>query len=318
MIRNLFFSFIRKNKALHKSAYEVYFALQGIINKYCSFLPRFKTERLVSKIRRQLGEKGIYEFTFLNNLLFLKQGQSYFVYIPESKGGSIHFITDSSEKFMAELMQMNLDADSVFFDIGSNFGYYAINIAHKLKKGKVFAFEAVRRTFNYLKSNIEFNKLNNISANLLAVSDKNGFLDVTTDKFGCNHISSFKNGHTSCVDSITLDSFVLKNSINRIDMIKCDIEGAEYLVLIGAKESIKKFQPIFFLELKDVWMSRFNTSPLDAFSLFKNYGYTYWLICGNEIQKGSNYLNVASDLSKTINFIFVPKCRTLNLNRKKD
>jgi FkbM family methyltransferase len=45
------------------------------------------------------------------------------------------------------------------------------------------------------------------------------------------------------VSSLSIDDLVHKNSIQRIDFIKMDIEGAEPYALKGAKETIKKFKP---------------------------------------------------------------------------
>ena len=45
------------------------------------------------------------------------------------------------------------------------------------------------------------------------------------------------------VDQITIDEFVKRNNISRVDFIKADIEGAERLMLEGAQETLKKFAP---------------------------------------------------------------------------
>jgi hypothetical protein len=45
------------------------------------------------------------------------------------------------------------------------------------------------------------------------------------------------------VNTETIDNFVQKNKIAKIDFIKLDIEGAEYECLLGASNTIKKFKP---------------------------------------------------------------------------
>jgi len=42
------------------------------------------------------------------------------------------------------------------------------------------------------------------------------------------------------VPTITLDSFVKKKKIKSIDLLKIDIEGSEYSMLQGAKDTLKK------------------------------------------------------------------------------
>jgi hypothetical protein len=45
------------------------------------------------------------------------------------------------------------------------------------------------------------------------------------------------------VPAITLDSFVERNNIERVDFIKADIEGAERNMLWGARKILKEFAP---------------------------------------------------------------------------
>lgn len=48
---------------------------------------------------------------------------------------------------------------------------------------------------------------------------------------------------TEEIEAITLDQFVEMNHISKLDFIKADIEGAERLLLAGAKEVLQKFAP---------------------------------------------------------------------------
>ena len=45
------------------------------------------------------------------------------------------------------------------------------------------------------------------------------------------------------VDVITMDEYVLRNQIQKVDFIKADIEGAERLMLEGAMETLRIFSP---------------------------------------------------------------------------
>ena len=48
------------------------------------------------------------------------------------------------------------------------------------------------------------------------------------------------------VKAKTLDSLLKKHKINKVDLIKIDVEGAERDVLFGAKETLKKHPKILF------------------------------------------------------------------------
>ena len=51
------------------------------------------------------------------------------------------------------------------------------------------------------------------------------------------------------VPSMRLDTFARRYSIDRLDLIRIDVEGAELKVLRGCKNTIKKFNPIFSIDV---------------------------------------------------------------------
>ena len=52
-----------------------------------------------------------------------------------------------------------------------------------------------------------------------------------------------ENSRTESVETVTLDSFVRENKLERVDFIKADIEGFERHMLQGAQETLRKFAP---------------------------------------------------------------------------
>ena len=111
-------------------------------------------------------------------------------------------------------------------------------------KRKVFAFEPVTKNVFYIKRHLELNKIVNTTLIEKAVSDTIGIL-----KFSLS--SNPSQGHLSEegeieVETITLDEFI-KQGNPYPDLIKMDIEGAEYLALKGSKEILKIKKPVIFL-----------------------------------------------------------------------
>lgn len=53
---------------------------------------------------------------------------------------------------------------------------------------------------------------------------------------------------------------------DKIDLIKIDVEGYEYKVLLGAKETLKKYNPVIIIECFDKYFEKVN-------SLLNEYGY---------------------------------------------
>ena len=65
-----------------------------------------------------------------------------------------------------------------------------------------------------------------------------------------------------------MDDFVKDENINRIDFIKCDVEGSELFVYQGGIESIDRFKPIVFSEMLRKWSNKFGYHPNDIINLF--------------------------------------------------
>ncbi len=107
--------------------------------------------------------------------------------------------------------------------------------------GKVYAFEPDFYNFSVLSKNIKRNKLEGkIIPIQKALSNKIGtFFFHTTGSGG----STLFNGGNETIEGITLDYFVEKEGLERLDFIKLDVEGAELEILEGAVETIKKFKP---------------------------------------------------------------------------
>lgn len=169
-----------------------------------------------------------------------------------------------------EMMTSILDNDAkgkVIFDVGAYIGASSL-IFSKLvgKKGKVIAFEPnpynQRRIDKNLQKNVIYRK--NVVVFPIALSDSNTSMKMLLSKEidrGHSSTSRLEGSHSTIhskdlpdgfeyidVGVKTLDTFVAEENILP-DILKVDIEGAEYDFLLGAVETIKKIHPIFYIEL---------------------------------------------------------------------
>jgi len=107
--------------------------------------------------------------------------------------------------------------------------------------GKVYAFEPDPYNFLVLFKNIKRNKAEDkIIPVQKGFSNKIGTFSLYATGTGRSAVLTGGNETFEC---ITLDSFVEKEGVDRLDFIKLDVEGAELEVLEGAVEMIKKFKP---------------------------------------------------------------------------
>ena len=170
-------------------------------------------------------------------------------------------------------------------DVGANIGLYTYKLA-KLsrsqgaaqKEGLIIAIEPVKSNFDTLIHHINIFKMSNVLALQVCAKEKieKKLVIVTPFKNGVpftgharlkltdNDISDstlFKgskieeNGEKfdffeeSTTDSVTLDSLISDYNLRSLRYIKIDTEGAEKLVLLGAREILINFKPIVQVEL---------------------------------------------------------------------
>ena len=169
-----------------------------------------------------------------------------------------------------------LGDNCVFLDIGGNIGLISIPVARFLqsKRGKVYTFEPQRIMYYMLAGNVVLNNLTNLYCYNLAVSDKEDWLAIPS----VNYFDKNDFGTVTFVNStIVSDKFVGQEKVrtividklglDRVDMMKIDVEGMEKNVINGAKETIAKFRPLIFVE-------HFLARPEDRFNEFiTNLGY---------------------------------------------
>lgn len=145
--------------------------------------------------------------------------------------------------------QICKDGDIVI-EVGANIGAHTLYLSKLVGNGYVFAFEPQRLVFQNLCANLAINSISNVYAYQEAISDENGTIiipecDFTkNNNFGGINIENTKNGTT--VNRQKLDNFL--NKIDRLKLLKIDVEGMEILVIKGAKELIDKFRPIIYVE----------------------------------------------------------------------
>ncbi|MEM3542742.1 MAG: FkbM family methyltransferase [archaeon] len=140
--------------------------------------------------------------------------------------------------------------NKIVFDVGANQGVFSIYAA-TLGAKKVYAFEPVPETFKVLQENIRLNKLGDKIIPIQAgVGDKEQESIIYYDQVGdagASFCESPGKMNKIKVKIVTIDEFVRKEKIPRVDFIKIDTEGFEKEVLLGAKETIREWKPILSL-----------------------------------------------------------------------
>ncbi|MEO5349986.1 MAG: FkbM family methyltransferase [Magnetococcus sp. YQC-3] len=137
-------------------------------------------------------------------------------------------------------------------DAGSFVGETAIRFAIDVgPDGRIYSFEPVYEHIQCIKQNASANALNNIIILPYGLSDVSHeappvVVGTVLMPEGCNMAFSIEQANNVGITSIpmtVLDLLVQNGTIERVDFIKMDIEGAEMEALQGAKETLRKFRP---------------------------------------------------------------------------
>ena len=164
------------------------------------------------------------------------------------------FFLGEYEKAELKTLDYFLNKNSVFVDLGANFGLYTL-YASKLigMEGKVISFEPFKKNYKALINNVAINNLTNIQSENIAVGEREGEIDLYYDSsemnLGMASTKFIENSYSEKAAVITLDSYFRDNLISRIDFIKIDIEGHEYKALLGMKNLLLRFHPTLLIEI---------------------------------------------------------------------
>jgi FkbM family methyltransferase len=151
--------------------------------------------------------------------------------------------------------------DSVFYDLGANVGYYSFIANQYITKGAIYSFEPIPYNIAVFKEHMELNKkkIKHHTIHLLpyAISSKEGEIAFSHDPFlieGNTYIKS-SSTYSNSQQTITVKCYsidgLLQSGYKKPDIIKIDVEGAEYDVLLGAAATLKKFKPNILLATHD-------------------------------------------------------------------
>jgi FkbM family methyltransferase len=138
-----------------------------------------------------------------------------------------------------------------FVDVGASFGFHTLTAARLVgPAGRVIAYEPGPQNVSVLLLNIEAHQLTNVTVHPVAASDHPGSL-LYYGSGGNGHVSSFSGRASelaggSLVPARPIDE--LLGHEERVDAIKIDVEGAEGLVLAGARCLLSRCHPALFFE----------------------------------------------------------------------
>lgn len=218
----------------------------------------------------------------------LHTGQSLKVDLSSSVGRSI-WLRGIYEPEVEAYISRVLKPGDAFIDVGAHVGYFSVIAASIVgNNGEVHCFEPNRKVFELLKASIAFNELRNVHAHPVALWSKSGALVLITPRdSGFSYVrtnESRYNAPGDIVQAITLDQYASQSVKCQVKLIKLDVEGAEYHVLLGMQRILQSQSPCLILEAQDWSLSRFGHNLADIFVLLGGYGYRAFYLTGQPVR----------------------------------
>ena len=155
---------------------------------------------------------------------------------------------DGEKEVLEELLK-RVGKGDVFFDVGANFGLYTVPIGISRKNVKVYSFEPIRDWFKMLKENMCINKVKYANPFMIALGKKVENKKMIRRNIVGSGMASYnytknyekKVGDKSDRVSVrvsTLDALTKSNIVPIPNIIKIDVEGAEYDVVRGGEKTL--------------------------------------------------------------------------------
>ncbi|HWD78266.1 MAG TPA: FkbM family methyltransferase [Kribbella sp.] len=154
------------------------------------------------------------------------------------------------EPAVRRFLRRELRRGDVVLDVGANIGLHALTAAKRLRElggGRVIAFEPAADSVAKLRAGAARNGVQlEVVPMALGERQEHAALraDSRYDEADAGVRSLYGDGRTvQEVSVVRLDDWAREHRLDRLDLVKIDIEGAELEALAGAARTVKRLQP---------------------------------------------------------------------------
>lgn len=188
-------------------------------------------------------------------------------------------------------------------DIGANLGYYSTRMARNVgNEGKVYAVEPIPLFCEIWQKNMR--SYNNAELMQFALGEKNDTVQMGIPikdgrlHHGMTKITSLaQENYSSTFDVPMRNPDELFANIEKLDFVKCDVEGYEFQIFKNFTKTIERFKPLVQSELSG------EENRKNVIALFEELGYKLHILRNGELQ------NISLDQALQVeqDFYFVPQ-----------
>lgn len=157
---------------------------------------------------------------------------------------------------------------SVFYDVGANIGWYALNLAVHRRGVRIVCFEPFA---DALEKNLALNGVADALIFRVALGDREGWVAMTADDKATNHVIEGR-GHGVQIPLRTLDGLVAEYGLPPPNVLKIDVEGYEFRALKGAEDLLRRHRPLILCEITELHR-RYGISRESLLEYLRGLGY---------------------------------------------
>ena len=216
------------------------------------------------------------------------------------------------EPEVREIFRALLPVGGVAVDVGANVGWHTLLMARLVGEGgHVLAVEPNPSVRACLQENLNLNRFRHVEVVPDALADADGtaeFIAPEADNPGAG------DGHVVCateigerqvigVETRRLDTILSAMLVERLDLIKIDVEGFEWPVLMGGEQTIARFRPHVVFEYVEEYSARGRGTPQVLEDFFRKHRYRLFAV-------GRNWAEAveSSRWPRAANLWAVPEC----------
>jgi FkbM family methyltransferase len=166
--------------------------------------------------------------------------------------------------------------EGVFVDIGAHVGKYSVRLAKRCKW--VYSFEPNPINREALEANVKLNGEGNVTILPYACWSTDSIRHLTLKRSG-SRLYAGKVPDTIEVKTVPMDQVVSESE--EVELIKIDVEGAEYPVIQGMRRTLAKWKPRLIIEVH-----QWGGQGEEIESFLQNYGYQVERIGADMIDYG--------------------------------
>lgn len=199
------------------------------------------------------------------------------------------YLTGRYEPQETALLHRILRPGMTFVDVGANWGYFTLLAFDAVgPSGRVVSVEADPRAVEALRANLDANGLDSGRVFAVAAADRPGRLSMQDYAPGAGELGNFglaqattvtPGGRRFEISARPLDDVLDEAGVERVDLLKMDIEGAEASAIEGLARRLGEGRVTrILLELHEYHLRDLGRSAAEVVSALSAHGYHGWRI----------------------------------------